>query len=77
VIDRALKVLHLLEKGSNRRNLLDDLPLFSVAQGPPATAAAPAREIAEILAQVTPVVLSPRQALDLLYELKRLARDCA
>jgi DNA mismatch repair protein MutS len=77
VIDRALEVLHLLEKGSNRRNLLDDLPLFSVAQRPPAAAAGPAREIAEILAQVTPDELSPRQALDLLYELKRLARDCA
>jgi DNA mismatch repair protein MutS len=77
VIDRALEVLHLLEKGSNRRNLLDDLPLFSVAQGPPAAAAGPAREIAEILAQVTPDELSPRQALDLLYELKRLARDSA
>jgi DNA mismatch repair protein MutS len=75
VIDRALAVLHLLENSSGRRNLMDDLPLFSAVQPPAAAPAGGAREIAEMLARITPDDLAPREALDLIYELKRLARD--
>ncbi|MDP9138523.1 MAG: DNA mismatch repair protein MutS [Pseudomonadota bacterium] len=75
VIDRALEVLHLLESSSSRRNVMDDLPLFSVARPPPAAPPGPAGKIAELLERVAPDELAPRVALDLLYELKRLASD--
>ena len=66
VIDRALEVLRLLEKSSSRRNLVDDLPLFSALPSP-ASPAGPAGEIAALLAQASPDDLTPRDALDLIY----------
>jgi len=78
VITRARDVLAQLEKGARegggaKTTLLDDLPLFSVAPG---TAPAPAKasQLEEMLAGVLPDELSPKEALDLLYELKALSR---
>ena len=53
--------------------LIDDLPLFSVP--PPAPAAKPARANPALarLAALDPDALSPREALDALYELRDLA----
>ena len=49
---------------------LDALPLFSYE---PATPQAPARDaLREALAALDPDALSPREALEALYELKRL-----
>jgi DNA mismatch repair protein MutS len=65
-------VLHLLESGSGRPDLTVELPLFAAA---PKAAAPPPAESAVLkrLAQASPDELTPRQALDLVYTLKRLA----
>ncbi|MGC1262131.1 MAG: DNA mismatch repair protein MutS, partial [Jannaschia helgolandensis] len=77
VVARARDVLQALEEGeraggANPRALIDDLPLFSAT---PAFAPAPkAKSAAEDrLRDVLPDELTPKEALDLLYELKRLA----
>jgi DNA mismatch repair protein MutS len=76
VIARAEQVLALLEQGDQAgalTRLADDLPLFAAArpsagpQAEPETSAAEAR-----LAEINPDELSPKAALELLYELKRL-----
>ena len=76
VVKRAEQVLRALEKGDTGRKaqtLIDDLPLFSAAareaaaeepQTPPA--------LARLLA-IDPDALSPKDALELVYELKKLA----
>ena len=51
--------------------LADDLPLFSTAVPAPAKSNPSAAE--ERLKNLNPDSLSPRDALDLLYELKKLA----
>ncbi|WP_240611035.1 DNA mismatch repair protein MutS [Oceaniglobus ichthyenteri] len=76
VVDRAKVVLDALEKGereggARKAALIDDLPLFSaVATAAPApTKPSP---VMEKIAQVHPDDLSPKQALNLIYELKAL-----
>jgi DNA mismatch repair protein MutS len=77
VVERARVVLDALEKGEReggvaRQALIDDLPLFAATPAP--TAPAPrASEVEARLAEVLPDRLSPREALDLIYELKELA----
>jgi len=78
VVERARVVLEALETGErshSRRTLVDDLPLFSV----PARTAPPSTDgdapLRARLAEVRPDELSPRAALDLIYELKDRARD--
>ncbi|WP_085805495.1 DNA mismatch repair protein MutS [Roseovarius albus] len=80
VVERARVVLDALEKGereggSKRDTLIDDLPLFSAA--PPMPAAPPAAEsrVEKRLADILPDELTPRQALDLIYELKGLSDE--
>jgi DNA mismatch repair protein MutS len=79
VVDRARVVLDALEKGERdgkaQKALIDDLPLFAVA--PPPVAAAPSgpSPLQEKLADVSPDTLSPREALNLIYELKDLAGE--
>ena len=73
VLKRAQEVLRALEQGDTGRRaktLLDDLPLFSQL----ATTAAPARSSAveERLRAIAADELTPKAALDLVYELKRL-----
>jgi DNA mismatch repair protein MutS len=70
-------VLDALEKGEReggtaQKALIDDLPLFSAI---PAPAPQPTQEseVAKRLANVLPDELTPREALDLIYELKGLA----
>jgi DNA mismatch repair protein MutS len=76
VVARARVVLDALEKGEReggaaRKTLIDDLPLFAAT--PPALVAAPCTsEVEARLAGVLPDTLSPREALDLIYELKAL-----
>jgi len=73
VVARARSILAKLEAGRDATGGiaagLDDLPLFAAAvepvQGPDPIAAA--------LAEINPDALSPREALETLYELKRLA----
>ena len=78
VIERAEAVLETLEKGEQAgalTRLADDLPLFA-ARPQPAPAAAPEPSaVEERLAAINPDELTPRAALELLYELKGLLRD--
>jgi DNA mismatch repair protein MutS len=73
VINRAGEVLALLQSGEKSnalQKLADDLPLFS-SSAP--TAAAPQNNpLTERLETINPDSLSPKEALDLLYELKSL-----
>ncbi|APX22704.1 MULTISPECIES: DNA mismatch repair protein MutS [Salipiger] len=78
VITRARTVLEALEKGERDRAapkaLIDDLPLFSAAAQPapqPAAKSGPS-PAEERLAALQPDDLSPREALQALYELKSL-----
>ena len=72
VVARAREVLEALERGEASRPaaVIDDLPLFTAraAAPPPRRSEAEAR-----LAEVHPDALSPREALDLVYDLKALA----
>jgi DNA mismatch repair protein MutS len=77
VVARARVVLDALEKGERegggaQKALIDDLPLFA-ATPPPAPVPIRRSEVEARLAEVLPDTLSPREALDLLYELKGLA----
>jgi DNA mismatch repair protein MutS len=75
VVARAKAVLAKLEAGRDATGGiaagLDDLPLFAAATEPE-----PARdELADALAQIEPDTLSPREALEQLYALKRIAAE--
>jgi DNA mismatch repair protein MutS len=74
-VARAEEVLKILEQGEQAgalARLADDLPLFAATARQamaPATKAASAVE--EALAKINPDELSPKEALELLYELRR------
>ena len=73
VVERARSVLAALEEGSAGKPaaMLDDLPLFSTA---PAEPPAPPRrsEVEARLGGIHPDGLTPREALELLYELREM-----
>ncbi|MFI5000751.1 MAG: DNA mismatch repair protein MutS, partial [Reyranellales bacterium] len=76
VVGRAEEVLAALEKGEQSgavSRLADDLPLFAAAPARPAGGVARPleSEVEKALAAVNPDELSPKQALELLYELRR------
>jgi len=79
VVERARVVLEALEKGereggATRKAVIDDLPLFSaVASAPPPAPPKPS-PVVDMLYGIQPDELTPRQALDLLYELKKAVR---
>jgi DNA mismatch repair protein MutS len=76
VLARAQTVLHALEQSDQTgrsAKLVDDLPLFSLA-APAKAAAAPPSEVEAALKKADVDALSPKQALDLLYQLKALLR---
>ncbi|SFH05732.1 DNA mismatch repair protein MutS [Palleronia marisminoris] len=75
VVARAEVVLRALEEGEaggRQATLIDDLPLFSAAP-PPAPVAPKGSAVESRLAALHPDDLSPREALDLIYELRTLA----
>ena len=76
VIERAKVVLDALEKGereggSNRKAIIDDLPLFAAT---PAPLSEPAKdsEVEAKLRELLPDELTPKDALNLIYELRSL-----
>ncbi len=76
VVSRAEEVLAALEKGEQSgavSRLADDLPLFAAAPARPAGGVAKAKEseVEKALGEVNPDELSPREALELLYALRR------
>lgn len=82
VVERARIVLQALEKGereggSRLKTVIDDLPLFSVALAAEPPKASVSAEIETILEAVLPDELTPREALETLYELKEVLRKSA
>jgi DNA mismatch repair protein MutS len=79
VVRRARVVLDALEKGERegsgkQKAIIDDLPLFSMA-APPAPPPAPKpSQVEDRLRQIHPDELSPREALQLIYELKEASQ---
>ncbi|SIO19822.1 DNA mismatch repair protein MutS [Vannielia litorea] len=78
VVARARMVLEQLEKGEreggDKARLIDDLPLFAaMPKQAPAPLKPEADALKERLAGVLPDELTPREALEIIYELKRLA----
>jgi DNA mismatch repair protein MutS len=76
VVARAKVVLEALEKGereggADRKALIDDLPLFSATPAPVPAKVKPS-VIEDRLKEILPDDLSPREALDLIYELRGL-----
>ncbi|MCB1783294.1 MAG: DNA mismatch repair protein MutS [Alphaproteobacteria bacterium] len=77
VIGRAgdiLKTLNSGEQAGALSKLANDLPLFSAVVAQQETVAAPSA-LAARLNDIQPDTLSPREALDILYSLKKLAAD--
>ena len=78
VIERARVVLDALERGereggSARETLIDDLPLFSARAAPaPQPRDMAQSAVEEKLSDILPDQISPREALDLIYDLKAL-----
>ncbi|WP_438362920.1 DNA mismatch repair protein MutS [Nioella halotolerans] len=76
VVSRAHDVLDALEKGERegterQKALIDDLPLFSATPASAPQAAKPS-PLSGRLKDIHPDMLTPREALDLIYELKSL-----
>ena len=72
VVERAREVLsHLESRSETAGSLTGDLPLFA-ARPQRATAGAGPDPVADLIDGAEPDELTPRQAIDLLYELKRL-----
>ena len=76
VVARARVVLEALEKGEReggkKQAMIDDLPLFSAAPPPPPPPPAKESALEKRMETIHPDELSPRDALDLIYELKSL-----
>jgi DNA mismatch repair protein MutS len=78
VIRRAEAVLKVIESGGDSRALkrpVDDLPLFSAAPPVPPVSVkepSPLEPLADLLAETDPDALTPRDALELVYRLRRM-----
>ncbi len=80
VVSRAQSVLEALEKGEReggdrQKALIDDLPLFAASPNPAPQAVTTTSPLSERLKDVHPDTLTPKAALDLIYELKSLDDD--
>ncbi len=77
VVSRARQVLERLEKADRRPRVgnegIDDLPLFSAARPTGAAPVAEASAVEKALIAMHPDELSPKAALEKIYELKALA----
>ncbi len=81
VVSRARVVLDALEKGereggTQKRAIIDDLPLFAVSQSPqPTQKATASSEVEDRLRDMIPDDMTPKDALVALYELRGLLKD--
>jgi len=71
VVNRARDILTRLEEDNQTKLRLDDLPLFSVSRTPEAVTYAPSK-VEAALKSVNPDDLSPKEALELIYNLRKL-----
>jgi DNA mismatch repair protein MutS len=79
VVERARAVLEALEAGEREsgarpKALIDDLPLFAAAPAPAPAAPTGPSPLEARIAELHPDELTPREALDLLYELKTMTQ---
>jgi DNA mismatch repair protein MutS len=77
VIQRAQEVLSTLEQGeqaSALTRLADDLPLFSavIASGPKGSGVSEPSALERAFAEINPDELTPKEALEVLYRLRRI-----
>ena len=75
VVERARVVLDALEQGEREgsntpKAIIDDLPLFAATPTQTAPVASEANELEQMLNEILPDELTPREALQKLYELK-------
>jgi DNA mismatch repair protein MutS len=81
VVERARVVLDALEKGERegggkKQAVIDDLPLFSVSNSPQPTPKPQGNtELEERLKTLIPDDMTPKEALDVLYELRALLKE--
>ena len=79
VVARARDVLDILEQGSREgagaKIQIDDLPLFAAAPPPQPKPSVGPSPVEELLGGIHPDELSPREALEKLYQLKDAARS--
>ncbi|MBN9062687.1 MAG: DNA mismatch repair protein MutS [Rhizobiales bacterium 65-9] len=76
VVERARTILSELEATERtrpRKELIEDLPLFAALDKQAATPAAKKDDLREALAALRPDEMTPREALETLYQLKGLA----
>jgi DNA mismatch repair protein MutS len=76
--EAVLKMLEAGETGSGLNDLAADLPLFQAAPARPAQGPGPAKGPSQVdmaVGAVTPDEMTPREALEFLYSLKRLAAE--
>ena len=78
VVERARDVLDMLEQGARDHGAakiqIDDLPLFAAAPAPQPRAPAGPSPVEKLLDSIHPDDLSPREALEALYQLKDAAK---
>lgn len=76
VIERAKVVLDALEKGEktggNQKAVIDDLPLFSATPSPAIEHQTTSNKVEERLKEILPDELSPKDALNLIYDLREM-----
>lgn len=80
VVARAREVLDALEKGereggTGQKALIDDLPLFSATPAPSPPAQKGPSALDQMMEEVFPDDLTPREALQLLYKLKEASQS--
>ncbi|MDO5703747.1 MAG: DNA mismatch repair protein MutS, partial [Paracoccus sp. (in: a-proteobacteria)] len=80
VVDRAREVLTALESGEREgaarpAALIDDLPLFRAAPPAPPPAKIKESPLESRMKDIHPDALTPKQALDLIYDLKAMTED--
>ena len=71
-VRRAEAVLKKLEAKEGGAKRLEELPLFAAFTAPPVEASTPS-EADKLLAELDPDTLTPREALELVYRLKKAA----
>lgn len=70
-VNRAREILDILEDSNAKKdNLIDDLPLFNA--NPSQNIIKIKSKVEEIVEKIDPNDLTPKQALELIYELKSI-----
>ena len=74
VVARARDILQRLEADNQTHLRLDDLPLFSHARAPEPVKTAPSK-VEALVKSLNPDDLSPKEALEVIYNLHKMIRD--